>query len=129
TLNALRSRLPSAFFAQNGDPQAPDLVINLAESSFGKLARWCDSFLELRNVFQRAIDLILWQRSENSLHVLNLRNAMADHRQVVSHGDREANRSLQPIFRKNRAHVEIVRQYKTTETEFVTQQIGDDPPR
>src|SRR5881392_4515729 len=82
-LNALRRRLSDVFFAEDRDAQVPDLVINLTEGNFRKFAGWCKSFFELGHISQSAIDLILRQRSKDPLDVLNLRNAMANHRHVV----------------------------------------------
>lgn len=120
-LYALRSHLPRTLFAQNGDTQIPNLIVDLAESFLGKFVRWCEPFLESRHAFQGAIDLILWQRSEDSLHVLDLGNAMAKHGHVVPCCDAKANCVLKPVSGKNCAHVEIVRHDKTIETEFVAQ--------
>src|SRR5262249_30892519 len=83
TLTALRTLLPGAFFAEDRHTEVPNLVVDLAEGGFGKCVRWCKSIFESRDVFQCAIDWILRQRGENSLHILNLGNAMADHRHVV----------------------------------------------
>ena len=83
----------------------------------------------MRNVLQCTIDLILRQRGKDSLHVVDLGNAMADHRQVVSCRDGQANCVLEPIPSEDRAHIEIVCHDEAIETEFVAQQIGDDPTR
>src|ERR1044071_6668945 len=100
-MHTLRSHLPRALFAQNGDTQLPNLVVDLAEGFLGKLVGRSEPFLESRDVFQGAIDLILWQRSEDSLHVLDLGNAMAQHRHAVPCCDAKANRVFQPVSGKN----------------------------
>src|ERR1043166_6534389 len=126
-LNALRTRLPDALFAQDCHTQMPNRVVDLAEGSFGKFGRWCNCFFASGDIFRCAIDLILGQRSEDSLYVLNLGNAMADHSHVVSSSDREANCVLEPKSCKNRSHIQIVSHNETIETEFAAQQIGNDP--
>ena len=128
-LNALRRLLSGVFFAQDGDTQIPNLVVDLAEGSFGKLVRLFKSFLESCHILQSAIDLILRQRIEDSLDVLNLGNAMANHRDVVPCRNGQAYRVLKPIPGKERAHVEIVSHDQTIEIEFAAQQIGYDPAR
>jgi len=120
-LHLFDAALFRALFAQNGDTQVPNLIVDLAEGFFRKLVRWCESFLESRDAFQGAIDLILWQRSEDSLHVLDLGNAMANHRHIVPCCDGQSTCVLKPIPSKNCAHVEVVRHDETIETEFVAQ--------
>ena len=51
-LHALRSHLSRTLFAQDRDTQIPNLVVDLAEGFLGKFVRWCEPFLESRDVFQ-----------------------------------------------------------------------------
>ena len=121
TLNAVRGRFPGAFLAEDRDTQVPDLVVDLAEGSFGKFVRGRKPLFESCDVFECVIDLISRQRTQNSSHVFNLGNAMADHRQIVPCRDGKANRVFKPIPGKNRPHVQIVGHNETIKTEFVAQ--------
>src|SRR5437870_14462 len=120
-LNTLRSRLPGPFFAKHRDTQVPNLVVDFAKGVFRKFVRWCESSFESGDAFQSAIDLIVRQDVEGSLHVLNLGNAMTDHCHVVPCCDTQAYRFLKPISGKDRSHVEIVSHDETIEAELVAQ--------
>src|SRR5215469_18984286 len=89
-LNALRTSLAGVFFTQDCDTQIPNFAIDLAKSSFGKFVRWPKSFFETRYILQSQVNLIPRQGNQDSLHVFNLGNAMANHRHVVSRRDSEA---------------------------------------
>ncbi len=54
---------------------------------------------------------------------------MADHGQVVSGSDGEANCFLEAVVIEDGAHVEIVGHHQPAEAEFAAQKIADDRPR
>src|SRR6266403_962270 len=83
-LNSFGSALDCAFLADYGYPKLADFVINFAESGFGKLVRRRYLPFDTRDVAQSAIDLVRWQRPENSVHGFDFRNAMANHHDVVT---------------------------------------------
>jgi len=60
--------------------------------------------------------------------IFDFRNAMADHRQIVSGTDGEANRFFKAVLVQDCAHVEIVRHDQTLEAKFPAQQFRDDVP-
>jgi hypothetical protein len=121
--------LLGAFFAERGDPQFPNFVVDLAERGFGKFVRRLHCFLEFRDAAERAISLVARQRVQNLANVFDFRNAMTNHHEIVSGVDRETNRVLQTVSVQDRSHVEIVGHDEAVETEFVAEQIGNDTPR
>jgi hypothetical protein len=77
----------------------------------------------------RPFDLIERQGAKDSLYRFNFRDAMANHHDVVSGLEAEANGIVQSITRQNRAHVEIVTHDQAFESKFVAQQLCNNPAR
>ena len=110
--------LGGAFFAENGDAQVPDFVVDLAKSGFGKFVRRRELSLETRDTRKRAIDLIARQFGKNLLGLVDFRNPMTNHRQIVSRLDGAANCFLEAVLIQDRAHIEVVGHDQTIEAHF-----------
>ena len=63
------------------------------------------------------------------MHVLNLRNAMADHAQVVASRDGEPDRFVEAVLIQDRAHIEVIGHDQAIESHFLAKQLGDDAMR
>src|SRR6266446_5604731 len=125
-LGVFRTSHCGTLLAQRRDPQVPNLIVDFPESRILKSAGRRELCFETGNIGQRAIRFCAWQFSEDAMNISDFRNAMADHRQIVSGADGEANRFFEPVLVQDRAHVEIVRHDQTIEAKFPTQQFRDD---
>jgi hypothetical protein len=90
-LDAFGSGLACAFFAENGQPQVPNFIVDVAKGDFGESVWWSQFRFKTRNIIQGGIDLIRRELAENSTHRFNFRNAMANHHYVVSGVDSKTN--------------------------------------
>src|SRR5207247_5880902 len=114
--------LPGAFVPENSDTQVPNLIVDLMELGFRKFVRRRKFVFETRNAAQRAVNLIRRQRAQNSMHVFDFRNAMADHGEVISRSNPQANRVFEFVPGENSDHITLVGHNKTFASELLCDQ-------
>src|ERR1700730_12483850 len=129
TLAVFGAALPGPFLAENGNAQIPDFIVDLAEGGFGKFMSRREFFLEACDAGERAIDLAAGQSTKDAMDVLDLGNAMTNHREVVPGRNRETDRVLESKTIENRAHVEIVGHDETLKADVFAEQFGNNASR